>query len=406
MKNFNLPALLMMLLVFLLSLFPAYVLMAQNTTGSKQLRIKMIKNVNGEVQIIDTVVTGKDHEDALHALKGLDIDPARLDRIEVALGKVFSADSLLGGNRLKGIFYDGNATKVDTIMFRKMSGDSLRVYRLNRTLNADDTAKLLERVNVYRTDTASFKFFQDRQAAFYKLDSTNQYIFRKSILSEAGDTIRFDAMVPSVIGDSIRVFRLGTDGEALRNIRIDSIDRIVVQGGGSRILKLDTSSTAMKHRFEITTDEKTGERHIYVINEDGVKKEIDADKRLLNAGDKTVVIMLKTDVQRISTADKELLLNAGREVESSKKETLKIDDVAFYPNPNDGHFQLKFNLSDGGDAAIRIMNSNGKEIYRELVKGSTGQYNKQIDISGMGKGIFYLQVVQGERYATRKILIQ
>ena len=88
------------------------------------------------------------------------------------------------------------------------------------------------------------------------------------------------------------------------------------------------------------------------------------------------------------------------------KNELAVDKLKFNPNPNNGVFDLKFELSDNAPVQVKIMDMNGKEVYDNQVNNFSGNYNENIDISENGAGIYLLQIVQGKSASTHKIVIQ
>ncbi|MEO0898838.1 MAG: PDZ domain-containing protein [Bacteroidota bacterium] len=98
----------------------------------------------------------------------------------------------------------------------------------------------------------------------------------------------------------------------------------------------------------------------------------------------------------------------GRQVASfMENPTLDMDLFEFFPNPNNGRFTLRFQPSRRGDLQIRIYSANGAEIYQEFIQDFFGEYNKEINISrNAPKGIYFLQLTQGERGMVQRIIVK
>ncbi len=88
-----------------------------------------------------------------------------------------------------------------------------------------------------------------------------------------------------------------------------------------------------------------------------------------------------------------------------KNKALKLDEFNFYPNPNNGTFNLKF-AGKEKSTIVRITAINGKEVYAEDLQNFTGIYDKKINLSDLKKGIYLLQVVQGSKAINKKIIIE
>lgn len=85
---------------------------------------------------------------------------------------------------------------------------------------------------------------------------------------------------------------------------------------------------------------------------------------------------------------------------------LGIKDMTFYPNPNNGKFNLKFTMPDKGNTDITIMNLDGKVIYNEHLENFSGSYDKEMDISKENKGVYLVKVVQGNHTEVKKIVLE
>lgn len=63
--------------------------------------------------------------------------------------------------------------------------------------------------------------------------------------------------------------------------------------------------------------------------------------------------------------------------------------MTVFPNPSDGKFTLRLSNASKGDYQLYISNVMGQQVYRERIT-FTGNINKQIDISHLHKGIYFL----------------
>jgi len=74
------------------------------------------------------------------------------------------------------------------------------------------------------------------------------------------------------------------------------------------------------------------------------------------------------------------------------------DDFKFtiYPNPSNGVFNVQSN-----DASITVINLQGQIVHQALIGGNT-----TLDLSHLGKGVYYLQVVSENSVKLEKIAIQ
>jgi hypothetical protein len=84
---------------------------------------------------------------------------------------------------------------------------------------------------------------------------------------------------------------------------------------------------------------------------------------------------------------------------------LSLEEVDYYPNPNEGQFTLKFR-GDRIPTEIKIIDMMGQEVYKENISDFSGYYDKQIDLSGKDAGIYILQVIQNDKSWSKKVVVE
>ncbi len=110
-------------------------------------------------------------------------------------------------------------------------------------------------------------------------------------------------------------------------------------------------------------------------------------------------------IKDVEEVDVDKIENASLKKAASEN-SLTVESLQFYPNPSDGRFDLSFNLPAKGETTVRVVDMAGKEVFQDKVGNFSGTYEKQIDISNNAKGIYFLQVEQGEQVMMKKIVVQ
>ncbi len=123
-------------------------------------------------------------------------------------------------------------------------------------------------------------------------------------------------------------------------------------------------------------------------------------------GDNTITIKKKVILKSICEKDMESFEKSGVDMEPEAEYKLDLEKLVFAPNPSDGKFTLKFKTPDTGRITINIYDVNGKEVYKESIKNFDGNYEKDIDISAEGQGTYFLKIQQGDKFSTRKIILE
>ncbi len=96
-----------------------------------------------------------------------------------------------------------------------------------------------------------------------------------------------------------------------------------------------------------------------------------------------------------------------KKIRSGKKGNLNVQALTFYPNPNDGRFNIDFNVEEVMNTTVRVMDIAGQIIWEDQLGDFSGQYNKTVDISDeVGNGMYLLQIQRGEQVLTKKVAIQ
>jgi hypothetical protein len=179
----------------------------------------------------------------------------------------------------------------------------------------------------------------------------------------------------------------------------------MIMKSGSGNCKMLTDSLSQEVRMEV--DDNGSIKEFTVNGENADPGNYNTDVQVINDdnGEKIIIIKAEVKIDDLDESDLKKLENSDV-ISSSGKNNLKIEKLDFYPNPNNGKFNLSFTLSEKGKTKITVLDSNGKEVYKEVLPDFTGNYNKAIDISGKGKGMYFLNVEQGIKVMNKKLVIQ
>lgn len=119
-------------------------------------------------------------------------------------------------------------------------------------------------------------------------------------------------------------------------------------------------------------------------------------------GHKKIVIFKKVRITDVEKGDK----NAPARSEDGKPFGKDMTDLTLYPNPTDGELNINFSLKEKGDTKITLTDGAGREVYKETIKDFSGTYQKAINLSSEGKGMYFLSVEQGRKVMTKKIVLE
>ncbi len=123
-----------------------------------------------------------------------------------------------------------------------------------------------------------------------------------------------------------------------------------------------------------------------------------------NLGERKVMNVMWKDCGENSTLEEEV---EKENIESWKplSKILNIESASIYPNPSNGTFNLKFQLSEKLPISITVVDVSGKEVYTERVNDFDGFYDKEINVSEASNGVFFVNIAQGDKIFSEKIII-
>ena len=94
------------------------------------------------------------------------------------------------------------------------------------------------------------------------------------------------------------------------------------------------------------------------------------------------------------------------ETETTTQLNTPQTEIALYPNPTSGIFNLAVNNAKNERIEYYLFDSNGKMINNAKIDSSEEDLNQQIDISHLPKGIYFARILIANREYNRKIIKQ
>ena len=78
--------------------------------------------------------------------------------------------------------------------------------------------------------------------------------------------------------------------------------------------------------------------------------------------------------------------------------------VSILPNPNDGVFTFSFIVPEASDVRVEVLSTLGQSVFNDVLRNFEGTYRKEMDLTGMSNGIYYLKLTRGEENSVHKIV--
>lgn len=89
---------------------------------------------------------------------------------------------------------------------------------------------------------------------------------------------------------------------------------------------------------------------------------------------------------------------------SSNNQIAALKSIQLYPNPAQDQTTLELSFSESVDAAVRVVNALGQTVIGFEMKQEIQQLSEQIDLSGLGAGVYMVEVRVDQAVITRRLL--
>jgi hypothetical protein len=149
-------------------------------------------------------------------------------------------------------------------------------------------------------------------------------------------------------------------------------------------------SYRFRHHNDEIPDSLDDEKHVILYGSKGEEAPVIEKEIITKDGNK--VFILKR--------------NLPKEAQAKVSASMPITKVKVYPNPGNGKLSVSFTAATKGDVTISITDAKGAEVYNKTIDAFSGEFFSQVDISGKGKGTYYLKIEQGDDSITKKILVE
>lgn len=83
----------------------------------------------------------------------------------------------------------------------------------------------------------------------------------------------------------------------------------------------------------------------------------------------------------------------------------EVENLGFYPNPSEGDFTVRYESKSEDPIRISVKDISGREVYAETIS-AIGIVKRQIDLGDKPAGSYVLQLQQGKKIVSKKLIIQ
>ena len=86
-------------------------------------------------------------------------------------------------------------------------------------------------------------------------------------------------------------------------------------------------------------------------------------------------------------------------------EDFTITNLAIYPNPNNGNFNIQFTSNSSNEINVGVHDMRGREIFTNKYSNN-GLFNENLQLSNVQSGIYLVTIQDGSSKVTKKIVIE
>lgn len=365
----------------------------ENENGQEQYKLKLEKEVDGKTVITEKTYSSKEEMMNDPELKDIDIHFMEGD------GSSFKSKD---GNVL--IEIDEDVTEGDHKMMFISKGDGEEL-EMKVWVDEDGTKHVskngveVDMDELHKEGDHKMMFISEGGEGETQIEITIDEDGNKHVIKN-GKEVELSELHEG--GENVFVFK--SDGDTDKRIEEIMEVEVTVDEDGTHHVKVKGEEVDYEE-WEKDNELHKGSKSMMWIEDGEEGKQIKKEIIIIKDGEGHDNVKVEVIVSQIVLHLEEINKEDTKAFSLENSKELKLDEFNFYPNPSNGTFQLKFQGKQRA-TSVRVTDINGKEMYAENLQDFGGSYDKEINLSGLKKGIYLLQVVQGTKAVNKKIVIE
>ena len=372
-----------------------------NAQEKKKIHVKVLKDIDGETTIIDTVFEGSEQE-GIYFFSDKDFDKHELDSIKKTfhikdkdgISVISIKNGEIDSDSLKHIW-----VSVDSDVHMEKANSKEHVI-----IKMSDGGELIESTDQFTIlDTDSLKIVKE-----YIVNSKGKNIYvskkgnNKVVIKSSGKSDSFIWTTDSSDYEVINV----TEKMMLKEGDEGTVNVFITKSDDENI---ETASEVIIKKGD--TKAKTIELYIDDDGEGSEVKITELEEKLEKVGENVKITKYKTDdgkiVVKAVISDEECTKTDEKELKKlglEDKANLKVKSFEIDYDQADEILKIEFETEEKEPTIIKVYNNKGEEVFSEKVKKFNGKYKGEVDLSDEGEGAYYLKISQGEKSFTEKVI--
>lgn len=211
--------------------------------------------------------------------------------------------------------------------------------------------------------------------------------------------------------------------EEMERIKNGEDQRIMfIQEDFTGDINMDIDSLLKTMQIEVDLSEEgigEGSQRFYISknieNEDSesgeakeIRQEIHVSSKVELDGDEEdfTVVLVHENYDESIEENTQIQVLADNQNTSAERQMSLNEPISVYPNPNNGTFTIAFNQKNEQKTSIRVVDAQGKVVFKEKLGDFAGSYQKELNLKKHGAGVFIVTVQQGDETSSRKVIVE
>lgn len=169
------------------------------------------------------------------------------------------------------------------------------------------------------------------------------------------------------------------------------------KGKTPRVVLLDEILEQMELP-EITSENTSSEENCIST----LKMEIEAQQRIIDRANHRIEV-LNSEIGKCKSSS-DIYLLPSQNITNNSIES--VSDLSLSPNPNRGHFDIRFKVEKPADVKLKLVDVQGREIYGEVLSGFSGNFSKSVNLAKDSSGFYLLEITSGSLKQVLRVMVQ
>jgi hypothetical protein len=416
--------------LFAIAACTSFGLLAQETETEETVHINIVKIVDGETITIDTVINASDLESFEKEFLGDDvqnvnvwIDADGSTHKEIQRMHFIGSESMDGKEMKVEVTIDEDGNETILLNGEEISEEELEKMHQHMIIELNDGGEEHVFIMEFEDDMdmeVQVEVDEDgTRHYFLNGEELTEEEFHKQMAEqhEKHMVIMQEFDHADVKGQYERIMLMEEDGEE-KEVRVEVDDEgnkhVWINGEEVDPDELEETSFQFWHGEDgkevIVEEMHVGGKDHKVI----ILKELDeeGDVEFIREGNEVIevrhgnqmVFMVRVEVEDANEDELEMLEQGNQSFVGGS--LLEADEFKLYPNPSDGEINVEFHLTNKGRTSIQIFDQSAKLVFEEDLGRFEGSWSKKIDLSNFGSGVYFLNLIQGDKAMTKKFIVE